>query len=126
MSTALDWISSSAPEHLEPFTRLRAQLTPDPYNTDRSVEDWTTPEELPLSGAWDSGGSSFGNDAVRSQLTTAQRIAVFDRDVDVREGDRIRAKDGAIFTVTGRPTRDVNPWSGWQPTAVFDVEEVKG
>lgn len=127
MSTALDWIGSSEPEHLEAFMRLRAQQTPDSYNADREVDDWgKEPEELPLRGSWDSGGSSFGSDPVREQLSTSKRIAIFTPDADVREGDRIRAADGAVFLVTGRPARDVNPWSGWQPTVVLDVEEVKG
>lgn len=126
MSSALDWIDSSEPEHLEPFVRLRARETPDAYNPDRTVEDWGDPVELPLRGSWDSGGSSFGSDPVREQLTTSKRIAIFTPGADVREGDRIRAADGAIFRVTGRPARDVNPWTGWQPTVVLDVEEVKG
>lgn len=126
MSTALDWIGASEPEHLEPFTRLRAQRKPDSYNPDRTVEDWTDPDELPLRGSWDSGGSSFGSDPVRLQLSTSKRIAIFTPDADVRAGDRIRTADGAVFTVTGRPARDKSPWTGWQPTCVLDVEEKEG
>lgn len=127
MSTALEWIDSSEPEHLEPFTRLRAQQIPDPYNPERTVDDWSqAPDELPLHGSWDSGGSSFGSDPVRLQLRTSKRIAIFTPEADVREGDRIRADDGAVFTVTGRPAHDKSPWTGWQPTVVLDVEEVKG
>lgn len=126
MSTALDWIGSDEPEHLETFTRLRAQQIPDPYNPDSTVPDWSTPDELPLRGSWDSTGSSFGADPVRVQLTTAKRIAIFTPNADVREGDRIRAADGAVFTITGRPARDINPWTGWQPTVVLDVEHKEG
>lgn len=126
MSTVLDWISSSEPEHLEPFTRLRAQQVPDPYNPERTVEDWAEPVELPLRGSWDSAGSSYGSDPVREQLTTSKRIAIFTPSADVREGDRIRAADGVVFTVTGRPSRDINPWTGWQPTVVLDVEHWEG
>lgn len=126
VSTALDWISSPEPEHLEAFTRLRAQQIPDPYNPARTVEDWTSPAELALRGSWDSTGSSFGSDPVRTPLTTSKRIAIFTPAADVREGDRIRTADGVVFTVTGRPSRDINPWTGWQPTVVLDVEERKG
>lgn len=126
MSNVLNWIASSEPDHLESFLRLRARTKPDPYNPTRTVEDWAVPIELPLRGSWDSGGSSYGSDPVRDQLSTAKRIAVFTPSSDVREGDRIRAADGAIYTVTGRPSKDVNPWTGWQPTVVLDVEEVKG
>lgn len=126
VSTALDWIGSTEPEHLEDFTRLRAQRIPDPYNPDRTVEDWTTPDELPLRGSWDSTGSSFGSDPVRMPLTTTKRIAIFTPLADVAAGDRIRTADGAIFTVTGRPARDINPWTGWRPTTVLTVEEGEG
>lgn len=126
MSTALDWIGSTEPEHLETFVRLRADVTPDPYNPDRTVEDWSDPDELPLRGSWDSTGSSFGSDPVRVQLTTSKRIAIFTPGADVLAGDRIRAADGALFTVTGPPSRDINPWTGWQPTVVLDVEEGVG
>lgn len=127
VSTVLDWIGSSEPEHLEAFTRLRAQQVPDSYNPERTVDDWSqAPDELPLRGSWDSGGSSFGSDPVRLQLTTSKRIAIFTPSADVREGDRIRSADGAVFTVTGRPSRDINPWTGWQPTVVLDVEHKEG
>ncbi len=63
---------------------------------------------------------------MREQLTTSKQIAIFDPAADVREGDRIKASDGAVFTVDGRPERDRNPWTGWQPTVVFSVTEYKG
>ena len=126
MSNVLDWISTSEPDHLESFTRLRARRIPDPYNPDRTVEDWTTPDELPLRGSWDSTGSSFGSDPVRMHLSTSKRIAIFTPHADVNAGDRIRTLDGAVFTVTGRPANDINPWTGWQPTVVLDVEEGEG
>jgi len=128
MSDVLSWISGGDdPEHLEPFTRLRAQRRPDPYNPDASVEDWTLePDELPLEGAWSSGASSFGSYPVRLHLTTSKQIVIFDPTADVREGDRVRDAAGSVFTVTGRPEADRNPWTGWQPTLVLSVEEVTG
>lgn len=128
MSTVLNWISGgSEPEHLETFVRLRAQQVPDAYNPDVMVDDWSLPPiELPLEGSWASGSSSFGADPVRVQLTTSKVLVIFDPSADVHEGDRIRAADASIFTVTGRPEADRNPWTGWQPTLVLSVEEVKG
>jgi hypothetical protein len=79
-----------------------------------------------MRGSWDSSGSRYGSDGVREQLVTAKRIAIWDVAADVREGDRIRVADGAVFTVTGRPERDKNPWTGSQPTCVVNVEEVRG
>lgn len=126
---ALDWIGGGGdrPEHLEEFVRLRAQQRADDYNPDALIDDWSLPPlELPILGAWASASSAYSNDAVREQLLTSKQIAVFDPNVDVREGDRIRTADGAVFTVTGRPERDKNPWTGWQPTALISVEEGVG
>ncbi|WP_194385363.1 hypothetical protein [Microbacterium luteum] len=127
MSSALDWIADDRPQHLEPFTRLRAQRKPDRYNPERTVEDWSQPPvELSLSGAWSSGGSTAGTDAVREQRTTTKQIVIFDPEADVVAGDRVRAADGTVHTVTGRPERDQNPFTGWRPTLVLNVEEVTG
>lgn len=127
MSTALDWIDSTGPEHLETFTRLRAQQKPDRYNPDSTVDDWSQePDELPLSGAWSSGGSSTSADEVREHTSTTKQLVIFDPDADARMGDRIRAADGSVFTVTGRPERDQNPLTGWRPTLVLNLEEGTG
>ncbi len=126
MSTVLDWINDDRPQHLEQFTRQRAGQKTDPYNPDATVDDWGNPSSLTLLGSWDSTGSSYAADPVREQLTTGKRIVVWDPDADVREGDRIVSADGAVFTVTGRPARDRNAFTGWRPTVVIDVEEVLG
>ena len=121
-----DWISGGEPEHTETFVRVRAGRTPDPYNPDRTVEDWGNPDEAEFAGAWSSSGSSFGADAVREPLSTSKVITVFDPEADIVAGDRVRAADGSVFTVTGRPGSDVNPWTGWRPTRVLTVEERRG
>lgn len=127
MSNALDWISGTGPQHLERFVRLRAKQKPDRYNPDSLVDDWSqAPDELELFGSWSSTSSTVGADAVREQQTTTKQLVIFDPDADVREDDRIRAEDGAVFSVTGRPARDQNPFTGWRPTLVIDLEEGKG
>jgi hypothetical protein len=125
--TVLDWIDDNDPQHLESFTRLRAQLVPDPYNTDALVEDWKLPTvDIELRGAWSSTGSSVGADPVREHTSTSKQLVIFDPDADVRNGDRIRDAGGSIFTVNGRPDRDQNPFTGWRPTLVINVEEGTG
>ena len=126
MTTALDWIGDNTPAHLESFTRLRAVQVPDRYDPDATVDDWTNPSELPLHGSWDSTGSVVGADAVREQTTTSKRLVIFDPDADVLNGDRVRDAAGAVYTVTGRPARDQNPFTGWRPTLVIDLEEGTG
>lgn len=127
MTSVLDWIGDDDPEHLEDFTRLRAQQIPDRYNPEEMVDDWSAPPaELALRGAWVAAASRITPDATREQLITTKRITIFTPDADVRAGDRIRAADGALFVVDGRPEADKNPWTGWQPTLVVAVTETKG
>lgn len=126
MTTALDWIGDNTPAHVEPFTRQRAVQIPDRYNPDATVDDWTDPSEILLRGSWDSTGSSVGSDPVREQTTTSKRLVIFDPDADVRNGDRIVDAAGHVYTVTGRPSRDQNPFTGWRPTLVVDLEEGTG
>lgn len=126
MSTALDWIDDDHPRHLDTFDRLRAGQKPDRYNPDANVDDWSVPSRVELRGAWSSTGSSIGADAVREQTSTTKQLVIFDPDADVREGDRIRTPDGAVFSVTGRPESDRNPFTGWRPTLVINLEEVTG
>lgn len=127
MTTALDWIEDRGPEHLETFTRLRAQTIVDPYNSEELVDDWSQePDELPLKGVWASRSSTYRSDATREQLATAKTITVFDSDADIREGDRVRNEVGDVFVVQGRPERDRNPFTGWRPTTVITVDEHRG
>lgn len=128
MTTALDWISGGDDaDNLEEFTLLVAQTKSDPYDPETVVDDWNVPPvETPFEGALSSGGSSFGFDPARTQLTTSKTITIFDADFPVDERHRIRAADGVVYKITGRPERDRNPWTGWRPTVVVPVEEVNG
>jgi hypothetical protein len=128
MSTAADFIGGSSDlgmTSLTSLTRKRAKKKEDPYNPERTVEDWTDPDVLAFSGYVSSQTSTEQTDAVRSQLITTVQIIVPDPAADIRKGDRIT--DGThSWSVTGIPTSDSNPFTGWQPTLVVDVEEVDG
>lgn len=127
MSTASDFLGSSDFDmtSLTSLTRRRAKKKIDPYNPDRVVDDWSDPELLSFGGFVSSQISTEQTDAVRSQLITTVQIVVPNPAVDIAKGDRIT--DGThVWSVTGIPTHDMNPFTSWQPTLVVDVEEVNG
>jgi hypothetical protein len=127
MSTAADFIGSSDLQmgSLTTLTRKRATKKEDPYNPDSTTDDWSSPDVLSFSGYVSSQTSTEQTDAVRAQLITTVQIIVPDPAADIKRGDRI--SDGThSWSVTGIPASDINPFSGWQPTLVVDVEEVDG
>lgn len=127
MSTALDWIGGGTGfEHGEQFVRLRAGVVTDPYSGDPIGEDWKNPDEEPIDGAYFSSQSSTDSDGeVRRQTATGKQLIIPDPDADVRRGDRIR-QGTRTWTVEGFPEADKNPFTGWQPTLVVDVENYTG
>jgi len=128
MSTAADFVGGGdglAMDALTSLTRTRAGKRTDPYNPDRTIVDWSDPSTLAFEGHVSSQTSARQTDAVRAQLITTVQIVVPDPTTDIRAGDRIT--DGTRhWKVTGIPTADTNPFTGWHPTLVADVEEVDG
>ena len=110
----------------ETFTRLRAAAVLDPYSGEPVGEDWGNPEEEPIAGAYfSSQASSDGDGEVRRQTETGQVLVIPDPDADVRRGDRIR-RGSRVWRVVGFPEADVNPWTGWQPTLLVELEHHEG
>lgn len=129
MSTALDWIGGESGrgfEHGEEFVRLRAVLVRDPYSGKEIGADWSRPDEADLVGAYfSSQGSTDGDDPVRRQTSTRLQLIIPDPGADVRRGDRIRRGD-RTWSVVGFPEADTNPWTGWRPSLVVDLEDYQG
>ena len=113
------------------FERLRGVYVPDPYDPDEGMVTWDDPDIITVSGFLASTASvqalaSREQDSpVRSQLITTNMLTLTDPDADVERGDRIRQGD-RVWTVTGYPSQDQNPFTGWQPTRVCYLEEVTG
>lgn len=108
------------------FVRQRAVLVADPYNPDaEGVPDWSAPDEITVAGFFASQTSAEQTDVVRAQLITTKQLVLDDPDADVQRGDRIKL-GSRVWTVTGIPEADVNPFTGWQPTRVCNLEEVSG
>lgn len=127
MSTALDWIGGGGEfEFGETFVRLRAGTITDPYSGEPIGEDWAHPDEEPLDGAYfSSQGSTDSDGEVRRQTATGKQLIIPDPDADVQRGDRIR-QGTRVWSIVGFPEADKNPFTGWQPTLVVDVEDFKG
>lgn len=130
MTDALGFIGSGGGfgfEHGQAFERLRAGEIVDPYNPDAPArEDWSNPDVLTIPSAHlASQSSTMGGDPVREQLTTLDQLIIDDPTADVKVGDRIRRGDHT-WSVSGFPSDDTNPWSGWQPTLVVNLEQVTG
>jgi hypothetical protein len=110
------------------FMRLRAGETASDYNPNQASRDWDHPILLPVSGALSSSSSRRTPDGLREQTTSTATLTIDDPDADIKLGDRIRPDpdDGRCWEVTGFPSRDVNAFTGWQPTLEIQLTEHKG
>lgn len=109
------------------FVRQRAVMVTDPYDPEApGVPDWGDPDELEVWGYFASQSSIGQDDAVRSQLITTKQLVLDDPDADVQLGDRIETASGDVYRVTGIPEVDVNPFTGWRPTRVVNLEHGVG
>jgi hypothetical protein len=114
--------------HAGKFLRLRAAEISSEYNPERKSRDWDYPDMLEINGALSSSSSRRTPDALREQTTSNAILTLDDPDADVKLGDRIRPDpaDGRCWEVTGFPSNDANPFTGWQPTLEINLTEYKG
>ena len=132
MTSALDWITTGGGAFPMPgatrFKRLRAAKRPNPYNPADTVDDWDHPEELEFQGALTQSSSTRTPDGLREQTETSGYITCNNPNLDVRAGDRIQPipDDGRRWTVTADPSRDVNAFTGSQPTIEIPISEWRG
>lgn len=130
MSTAIDYVQQDSMFSLRytgQFTRQRRKQVVDPYDPDSStLGDWADTDDLQVNGVLASLTSAEQDDAVRSEVLSTAQFVSDSPYLDVRRGDRLLASDGRKWNVVGYPTRDVNAFTGWQPTIVCNLEEVVG
>lgn len=124
----IDDINASGLPAATRFVRLRASRKADPYNPAQTTEDWKHPVELEVHGALASSTSTRTPDVLDVQTTSTAVLTVADPNADTRLGDRIRPEpaDGRMWEVSGFPSRDVNAFTGWQPTLEVQLTEWKG
>lgn len=129
---ALDWIGNGVGAFPMPgatrFARLRAKRKPSPTNPMQTVDDWSEPERLEFDGALTQSSSTRIPDALRDQTDTSGYITCNDPALDIRSKDRIETVpyDGRRWEVNGEPSRDVNAFTGAQPTLEIPIETWKG
>lgn len=132
MTSALDWITTGGGAFPMPgatrFKRLRAAKRPNPYNPADTVDDWDHPEELEFQGALTQSSSIRTPDGLREQTETSGYITCNNPNLDVRAVDRIQPipDDGRRWTVSADPSRDVNAFTGSQPTIEIPISEWRG
>lgn len=107
--------------------RMRPSRRKDPYNPDREVEDGEAGDELMLRGFIASSSSTVSTDGARERTASAAALTV-EGAADIRRGDLVRAEpdDGRRWRVTGFPSNDRSPFTGWEPTTEANLEEVLG
>lgn len=108
--------------------RTRAGRKADPMNPDRTIVDWESLDELVMDGFIASSSSSETPDGAREQAVSTAVLTAPDAFADIRRGDiveRIPA-DGRKWRVTGFPSFDASPFTGWAPSTEAMLEEVVG
>ena len=107
--------------------RTRPARVTDPYNPARKIDDWSRPDVSELSGFIASSSSVELPDGAREEATSTAVLTCAPGS-DVERGDRIETvpADGRVWIVTGFPSRDRSPFTGWRPTLEASLEEVVG
>lgn len=131
MNRPIDYVSSPVGMTMPaatPFTRLRAGIKPSPYNPQHTLEDWDNPSRMEFMGFLASTSSVVSPDANREETTSTAILTVPDPLVDIKKGDRILQADepDRQWEVTGVPSRDQHPFTGWRPTCEISLTEWKG
>lgn len=113
-------------EFPDTFIRLRPGRLRDEMNPRRTVRSWDAgTEEITLAGFLDSEDPGEQPSASRSELVTTAVLYLADTQADVRRGDRIT--DGErTWDVQGFPAAPRNPFTGWRPYKVVNLQEVRG
>lgn len=107
--------------------RTRARRVADPYNPSRTIDDWSDPDVAKIEGFLASTSSTENPDGPREEASSSA-VLTCAPDADVRRGDRIEPvpADGRVWAVTGFPSSDASPFTGWRPTLEATLEEVVG
>ncbi len=96
--------------HRDTVTRLRAATTTDRYGNE--THDWSTPDELPITGC-DVQPLAGPEDTVDRQQVTRRWVLFAPAAADITAADRIRW-DGDDYDIDG----EVRPWRS--PTGRLD------
>lgn len=111
--------------HGETITRLRATPGTNVYSGESDDLDWSTPDELAITGvAVEPAGSRETPDVGSDTLTTDFRLYV-PYQADIQPLDRLVVR-GETYTVEGARLDWRNPYTGDTPGSVLSVRRVVG
>lgn len=112
----------------ETIIRIRAGTKPDPYNPSASAADWEHTDRIELQGFISSSSSTQTSGRLDTTVESTAVLTCPDPDTDIRVGDIIhpKADQSRQWRVTGIPSTDMNPFTGWRPTIEAQLREVKG
>lgn len=109
----------------ETVTRLRATTVLDPYSGESTDLDWDEPDSLDIPGCgFDPGGSIEPLEQGRGAVVTKPTVYA-PADADITAADRLVVR-GRTWSVVGDPALWRNPFTGWEPGLVVELEEVAG
>ncbi len=109
----------------ETVVRQRGVSTSNPYSTEATELDWTTPTTLTINGcAFDPGGSSEPTEQGRNAVIT-QPTVYAPPGSDITAADRLVVRS-RTWLVDGDPAEYVNPFTGWEPGLVVKLKAVEG
>lgn len=129
MTTLATAVGSMSMPNLTRFQRIRRTFgsADDPY-TQGAGPETSTVVRTPFFGSLASSTSTRTAQQTGVETTSEAVLTVPDPTVDIRNGDIITPlpDDGRRWQVDGYPSKDVNPFSGWQPTLEVRLKEVRG
>lgn len=111
--------------HGETVTRLRAIAASNVYSGQSDKLNWTSPDELDITGVAIEPTSSRETPEVGSDTLTVDLRLYVPYQVDIQPLDRVVVR-GGTYTVEGARLDWRNPFTGDTPGSVLDVRRVAG
>lgn len=109
------------------FERIAPVHASDPYSSAPATGKDRV-HIVAFNAALSSSSSTVTPNQAGSETTSVAVLTIPDTSLDIRVGDMVRTvpDDGRRWRVRGFPSKDVNPFTGWQPTIEATLEEVRG
>jgi hypothetical protein len=109
----------------ETVTRLRGVATDDPYSSEDTVLDWTTPAELDIPGCAVASGPTADPNIDARDMVVSDFTVYAPAGTEVWPVDRVVIR-GFVCEVVGRPFDWRSPFTGREPGVVILANVVEG
>ena len=109
----------------ETVTILTAGTATDPYSGESEAEDWSTPSSVTVSGVGvEPRPSDEPVQDARNAVTSGYTLYL-PAGTQIGSQNRVTVR-GGTFSVLGEPAVWRNPFTGWEPGVVVQVERTEG